>query len=62
MCDCWLIERAATPIASTGGAASSVGTTSSGSVATVHGQRGWSRRSGGPTTWTTAKTRRQTEA
>ena len=27
MCECWLIERAATPIASTGGAASSTGTT-----------------------------------
>src|SRR5215212_8248606 len=39
MCDCWLIERAATPIASTGGAASSVGTTSSGSTAIVHGPR-----------------------
>ena len=45
MCDCWLIDRAATPIASTGGAASSTGTTSSGSIATVHGQRGCSRGS-----------------
>src|ERR671929_99486 len=62
MCDCWLIERAATPIASTGGAASRTGTTSSGSVATVHGQRGCGRGSGSPVTSTSAKTRRHTEA
>src|SRR3954470_24155059 len=62
MCDCWLIERAATPIASTGGAASSVGTTRSGSIATVHGQRGCSRGSGAPVTCTTANTRGHTEA
>ena len=62
MCDCWLIERAATPIASTGGAASSSGTTSSVSIATVQGQRGWSRCAGSPTTSQTANTRRQTDA
>jgi hypothetical protein len=62
MCDCWLIERAATPIASTGGAASSTGTTSSGSTAIVQGQRGCSRGSGSAITSTTANTRRQTEA
>ena len=39
MCDCWLIERAATPIASTGGALSMCGITSSGSTVTDHGQR-----------------------
>ena len=39
MCDCWLIDRAATPIASTGGAFSRWGTTSSASTATDHGQR-----------------------
>src|SRR3954447_22186897 len=60
MCDCWLIERAATPIASTGGAASSTGTTSSVSIATVHGQRGWSRSAGAPTTSQIANTRRHT--
>lgn len=62
MCDCCDIERAATPIASTGGAASSTGTTSSVSISTVHGQRGWSRSAGGPTTSHRAKTRRQTDA
>ena len=62
MCDCWLIDRAATPIASTGGAASSTGTTSSVSIATVHGQRGWSRGSGSPITSQIANTRRQTDA
>ena len=40
MCDCCDIDRAATPIASTGGAASSTGTTSSVSISTIHGQRG----------------------
>ena len=62
MCDCWLIDRAATPIVSTGGAASSPGTTSSGSIAVVHGQRGCSRCSGSPITSATANTRRHTAA
>jgi hypothetical protein len=62
MCDCWLIDRAATPIASIGGAASSTGTTSSVSIPTTQGHRGWSRTKGGSTTWATANTRRQTEA
>ncbi|HWH93344.1 MAG TPA: hypothetical protein VNT03_05740 [Baekduia sp.] len=39
MCDSWLIEPAATPIASTGGALSGWGTTTSGSVATDQGHR-----------------------
>ena len=62
MCDCWLMLRAATPIASTGGAASSTGTTSSVSIATVHGQRGCSRGSGSPSTCAIANTRRHTDA
>ena len=62
MCDCWLIERAATPIASTGGAASSTGTTSSASIGTIQGQRGCSRGSGSPIASTTPKMRRQTDA
>ena len=39
MWDCWLIERAGMPSASTGGATSSRGMTTSGSTSTVHGQR-----------------------
>jgi hypothetical protein len=63
MCDCWLIERAGTPIASTGGARSSNGITSSPSTSTVHGQRVPGRVcSGALTTSTAAKTARQTEA
>ena len=62
MCDCWLMLRAATPIASTGGAASSTGTTSSVSISIVHGQRGCSRGSGSPSTCAIANTRRQTDA
>ena len=54
--------RAATPIASTGGAASSTGTTSSVSIAIVHGQRGCSRASGSPITCAIANTRRHTDA
>jgi hypothetical protein len=63
MCDCWLIERAGTPIASTGGAASRRGTSSSGSTSTVHGHRVPGRLSAGSSvTSTTANTTRHTEA
>jgi hypothetical protein len=64
MCDCWLIDRAATPMASTGGAFSMCGTTSSGSTATDHGQRAdrETRSVGSSTTSTIAKTRRQPAA
>lgn len=49
MCDCWL-DRAGTPIASTGGAISSTGMTISGSTSTVHGQRVPGRVSSGSDT------------
>ena len=63
MWDCWLIERAGTPIASTGGARSSNGIASSGSTSTVHGQRVPGMVcSGSDTTSTAANTARQTEA
>src|SRR5512133_501165 len=67
MCDCWLIDRAATPIASTGGALARRGTTSRASTATDHGQRAgllvWATASvGSLTTSTTANTQRQPRA
>ena len=64
---CWLIERAATPMASTGGAFDNSGTTSSGSTATVHGHRRGSAATGcssvgSSTASTTANTTRHTDA
>ena len=63
MCDCWLVERAGTPIASTGGAISRTGITISGSTSTVHGQRWPGRVSSGSLTHSTiAKIRFHTDA
>ena len=61
---CWLIERGATPIASTGGALESTGTTSSSSTCTDHGQRAaiGSSSVGAQSTSATPKTRCQTDA
>ncbi len=64
---CWLIERGATPIASTGGALESSGTTTSSSTGTDHGQRAGSAGLGASVlgssrTSATPNTQRQPEA
>src|ERR1051325_11822563 len=62
MWDCWLIDRGGTPIASTGGAFSRCGITTSGSIETHHGQRGAPSFWGSEVTSAIPKTRFQTEA
>jgi hypothetical protein len=61
---CWLIERGATPIASTGGALDSTGTMTSSSTPTDHGQRAdrAASQSGSLATSAIPKMRRQPEA